>query len=169
MRTIAVLLIFYLSAVFCLGQSVERQVVATGGGSYTNGTTLAIDYTIGEIVISTISGSGSILTQGFQQPMPGSLVSVPENTEPAEDVLVFPNPANEQLHISISKPGAQPYEIAMMDQLGRLVYYERGFTAVLGGLTISLPVAHLATGTYFIRITSENRIVKTVKILKINQ
>jgi hypothetical protein len=130
---------------------------------------LAVDYTIGEIVISTISGSGSILTQGFQQPLTGSLVSVPENVETVEEVSVFPNPITEQLNISISETGTQSYEIAMMDQLGRLVYSGKGFTAVNGSVSVSLPVAHLATATYFIRITSDNRVVKTVKVLKINQ
>ncbi|WP_299440122.1 hemagglutinin protein [uncultured Aquimarina sp.] len=46
-------------------QSVERQVISSGGNTISNGVTL--DFTIGELAVTTITDGTTTLTQGFQQ------------------------------------------------------------------------------------------------------
>ena len=62
----------YIKILFCfitltsLGQSIERQVIASSGETLTNnGVTL--DFTIGELAVTTITDNTTILTQGFHQ------------------------------------------------------------------------------------------------------
>ncbi|MEM6686986.1 MAG: hemagglutinin protein, partial [Bacteroidota bacterium] len=47
-------------------QSIEREVVASGGSTISNGTT-TLDVTIGELTVTTITDGNTTLTQGFQQ------------------------------------------------------------------------------------------------------
>lgn len=49
-------------------QSIERQVIGSAGTVLTDGTTASIDFTVGELVVSTITdGATGTLTQGFHQ------------------------------------------------------------------------------------------------------
>ncbi|MDY8134880.1 hemagglutinin protein [Aquimarina sp. 2201CG5-10] len=47
-------------------QSIERQVISSGGNTITNGG-VTLDYTIGELAVTTITDGTTTLTQGFQQ------------------------------------------------------------------------------------------------------
>ena len=59
-----------ISCLFCAcmmnAQSIERQVVASGGNTISNGT-VTLDFTIGELATTTITDGTTTLTQGFQQ------------------------------------------------------------------------------------------------------
>lgn len=47
-------------------QNIERQVIGSAGQSFSNAT-LSMDFTVGELVVTTITDGSSILTQGFHQ------------------------------------------------------------------------------------------------------
>jgi hypothetical protein len=47
-------------------QTIERQVIGSAGTTLTNGT-VSLDFTVGELVVSTISDGTTTLTQGFHQ------------------------------------------------------------------------------------------------------
>ncbi|NQY28015.1 MAG: hemagglutinin protein [Flavobacteriaceae bacterium] len=48
-------------------QSIERQVIGSAGTTLTDGATASIDFTVGELVVSTITDGTTTLTQGFHQ------------------------------------------------------------------------------------------------------
>ena len=60
------------SIIFCFafylgfGQSIERQVIGSAGETLTNGS-VQLDFTVGELVVSTITDGTTTLTQGFHQ------------------------------------------------------------------------------------------------------
>ncbi|WP_299886064.1 hemagglutinin protein [uncultured Lacinutrix sp.] len=60
------LVIGLLTAVFAFGQSIERQVIGSSGSTLSNGS-VSIDFTVGELVVTTISDGTTTLTQGFHQ------------------------------------------------------------------------------------------------------
>lgn len=74
-NTLISLLILYFGQL-AEAQSVvfERQVIGSSGNSYTQGNH-HISATTGEVTVATGSGSAQILTQGFQQPIPKSLLT----------------------------------------------------------------------------------------------
>ena len=82
------------------------------------------------------------------------------------DVLVFPNPANEVIHISSSEFSERNIEIQLFDQLGkRLKYISRKGE---NGNLITIPTDNLDNGVYTILISSEQgqRISKRFLISK---
>jgi hypothetical protein len=71
MKTVTIVFILFLIVLgnnILSAQSIERSVIGASGFSY-SGPTFQADCTTGEAVISTFSGGGIILTQGFHQPL----------------------------------------------------------------------------------------------------
>lgn len=67
MKTILkTLLLSLLCAMSVHAQSIEREVVASGGNTISDGN-ITLDFTVGELVVSTITDGTTTLTQGFQQ------------------------------------------------------------------------------------------------------
>ncbi|MBI5217417.1 MAG: SprB repeat-containing protein, partial [Bacteroidia bacterium] len=66
-RLVLLLLAGGLQTLNCHAQTLERQVISSSGGEYSN-TSLQFNFTICEAVVQTFQNSGLILTQGFQQP-----------------------------------------------------------------------------------------------------
>jgi len=58
---------FFLTGIIGYSQSIERQVIGTSGTTLTDGTTLSLDFTVGELVVTTITDDTTTLTQGFHQ------------------------------------------------------------------------------------------------------
>ena len=157
-----------LSAIVC-AQSTERQVVATAGGTYLdNINNFEMDYTIGEPAITTISNASVILTQGFQQPF-FLMTSVPETVENSSGLNIYPNPVVDQLHIVIEKPAAGAYNLMLYDMLGQMLQDKIVTAGKNTPLNTGINLNQYATGNYFVRIMHENKEVKTLKIIKINQ
>jgi hypothetical protein len=73
--------LIFFSVQFCVGlnaQQLTPTVISAGGGSYQS-TEFSIDYTIGETFITTLTGNGFVVTQGFHQP---SLIEIEGCTSP---------------------------------------------------------------------------------------
>ncbi len=67
MKTTILSIVFFSHAIFCFGQSIERDVVAASGDYY-EGANISLSWTLGEIATETYDNGNNILTQGFQQP-----------------------------------------------------------------------------------------------------
>jgi Secretion system C-terminal sorting domain len=101
---------------FCLGicaigfsiglsaQKISNKVMPSVGGSLSSGTH-QISFTIGETLISTLSTSGSMLTQGFQQPINGSSLSL-QNPGALESLVAFVDNGTAKLVLG-TKPTAK--------------------------------------------------------------
>jgi len=61
-----------LSTLNCFAQTLERQVISSSGGEYSN-INLNLNFTVGEAVTETFGNTSLILTQGFQQPKQDTL------------------------------------------------------------------------------------------------
>jgi hypothetical protein len=69
--------LLYLSmAIFCYAQSqsLSPTIIASSGGYFT-GTGASLSWTLGEIATETFNNGSFILTQGFQQPVVGIVIS----------------------------------------------------------------------------------------------
>ena len=67
---------------------------------------------------------------------------------------VYPNPASDVIHIRLSAAprSTHPPELVLYDALGRQV---RRIARTASGTTVTVPVADLAAGTYFLRLRNE--------------
>jgi hypothetical protein len=170
MRKIVLLIALF----FCIGslqaQSVERWVIGAAGGSYYDVVNnFQMDFTVGEVAITTISNVNNVLTQGFQQPYTLAWVSVEEVADDPAQVLFYPNPVTDQLQISVLNGQTGIYRISVFDVLGQLLYDERIEKGFDGTSSLSVNFTSFATGNYFVRVQHDKNIIQTSKILKVNQ
>jgi hypothetical protein len=149
-------------------QSIERYVIGSAGGSYYNGVDFEMDYTVGEVAITTI-GTNNILTQGFQQPFRLTWVSVQEYANNPAQAIIYPNPVVDQLNISIQNAKTGEYRVVVYDLLGQLLIDKSAVVGFDGIAQLNLDFQQYPTGNYFVRIMNEQKIIQTGKIIKINQ
>ncbi len=152
-----------IAFVFCLfvihanGQSIERSVIGSSGGSFSN-SNLNVQWTIGETVVSTLSAGSILLTQGFHQynSNSSSIVSILHS-----NIEVYPNPTENLLHFKMNN-SIEMAEITMTDINGKTVKTELWNT--MDSHTID--ISNLAPGVYHanIKIGNSFGIVKICKL-----
>ncbi|HRI00601.1 MAG TPA: T9SS type A sorting domain-containing protein [Saprospiraceae bacterium] len=156
-----VLLFLYLFSLWKINaQSINQQVISSGGGSGSNLNAL-IDWTIGEPVINSLSNNMNQLTQGFHQTM----LTVTAVQEPNDFVnaIVFPNPTSGNIQIILNK-NLFDVSIQLMDLQGKVILQKN-----MKAQSEILKLEDLATGTYILSvIAKDNHLIKQFKINKTN-
>ena len=138
--------ILQIISLVCLFNTAHaQQVIASAGGE---------NFTIGEVVTSTLSTSNNTLTQGFHQPYFG-IVNIIEYTDIG--INVFPNPT--QGFIQIVPQEDINARVILFDARGRALINQ----AITGESTIDL--TSFRQGEYSIIIRNQDQVIKTVKIL----
>lgn len=119
-----------------------QEVVATQGESYSNANG-NVNFTIGEVIISTATNGINDLTQGFHQTH-WDFVGL-DDYMPEINIQVYPNPT--QNIIVINSNTFENVLCNMYDGQGKLVLEQK-----LSGLETKLHVGHLATGAYSLEL-----------------
>ena len=144
------LLIFVV--IICFGnvmaQSLTPQVIASSGNSFSNATG-KLDFTIGEVVISTLSVGGNILTQGFHQPE--IKFSSIEDHHPDFAFTLYPNPTEQFVTVESSQP--DDLQVCVFDAAGGAILVSPVFQQ-----KITIDLYLLAAGSYIFRITNKSGI-----------
>ena len=168
--SVIVLFTFLLSEIIVQAQSasIEKNVVATSGGSYFNGSTFVMDYTIGEMSILTLGDASNYLTQGFQQPFSDPGVTILENADNEISILYYPNPTSDYLTINIMNAENQEFKVELFNILGQSISSQTGFAGFSGIANFNFDLKNCISGNYYVRISSSNHLLKNFKILKIN-
>lgn len=133
-----------------------QEVISTQGESYStaNGN---IDFTIGEVIISTGTNGTNTLTQGFHQTN-WNFVGL-EDHSPGYQVSIFPNPSSDVLNIQAEMFENVSYRL--YDAQGKLVLQD-----LLSAELTPIRVIDLPVGSYSLTLTSEREILKTFKLIK---
>jgi hypothetical protein len=80
-----------------------------------------------------------------------------------ENILLFPNPANDKVKISSSSQSLEDCDIELSDLSGKVVYSLCGFNC----LNEMIDVTNLNSGLYFVRVQiGQNQIVKKLVVTK---
>ncbi|MEO8733375.1 MAG: PQQ-dependent sugar dehydrogenase, partial [Flavobacteriales bacterium] len=90
-------------------------------------------------------------------------VSVPESVMPSP--VVYPQPADEQLHIELSAGPLSVTNIVLFDAVGRPV---RNVQWMPGNEVFDLPVANLAEGAYVLRATDRGGVLLNQKVIVVH-
>lgn len=109
--------LFVFGLLFCYalqGQSLQSATINSSGSSSENSSAL-LTYTLGGVVTGTSSGSGTILTQGFSNPL--QVVSLEENKEINLNARVFPVPATTSLTIELPV-SEKAYQVILYKSMG---------------------------------------------------
>jgi hypothetical protein len=156
MKKVISLLTIILSTVAILhSQSVilSPSVVASGGG-YAEGDNISISWTLGEVAVTTLTGSNLILTQGFQQPFDID-VGIEKN-EVHWGISVYPNPVGDELRIRFDIETQGDFFIEVQDVTGRLISQVQ-YRQVNPGDIMLLNTSAYTNGVYFLKVLSTDR------------
>lgn len=94
----AVLILWNIQA---SGGGVSPQVVNSAGNSLKSGYTI-VDYSVGEIMITTLTSGTNRVTQGFLQPTKSQMVTGMASPSDQNKVALFPNPTLGHMSFRIS-------------------------------------------------------------------
>jgi Secretion system C-terminal sorting domain len=156
MRKVTLVCFSLLTTITVSGQ----EVISTQGDTYSTGNG-KLDFTIGEVVISTGTNGTYDITQGFHQTN-WNFVGVEEH-EAGIDATVFPNPMDNNLNIRMSK--FEHASFALIDANGRIVAENK-----LSSELTTIDVSTYAPGAYSLLLIGENqKKLKTFKLVKHNQ
>jgi len=146
-------------------QNVDQNVISSAGGyDVSADNSISLSWTLGELVVTTVSSSGGdlILTQGFQQ---SKLIveGIDINPDLGVEVRIYPNPASEILNIRFSEPLNGETLLFLSGPDGRLVFNK---TMKPGVLVDEIYMQKYPSGTYFLRIQNGNKmnIYKVIKL-----
>lgn len=150
---------------FCIAGIVAAQsaVVSVGGDAQGNGG--SVSYTVGQVAVQTVANSnGSVsVAEGVQQPYEIMTVGVDDYPQIVLDAVVYPNPTDNvaQLRLNGFEIPAAGLRAILYDGSGKRLQT----IPVTGDLT-PFQIGQYATGTYYLEVRDEKRILKTFKVVR---
>jgi hypothetical protein len=154
MKNISTFILFLFA--FSLNAQVLTPSVLASGGNYQENSGYSLSSTVGEIAVTTLSNTTYMLTQGFQQPLDWVFTSIKKDYHLDLDMILYPNPAKDQINILISGTEMDPdISVLIYNAFGQLFTVPQNRMYERGALKIVLDINNLAAGNYFIRIPDE--------------
>ena len=146
---------------FLLSFSVSAQTVISSAGKTTINGNYNVSWTVGETVINTLSAGGTILTQGFHQPLLIEILPTGLEKELLLDMIAYPNPAFDKVLFKGGDPSGI-YHIRVVDKLGRILLQK-----TLPASDLEILVEGYNNGTYLIEViedkTNKRRVFNVIK------
>lgn len=153
------ILIALFLASFSLTVTAQQSVTASGKNATGSGGSSS--YSVGQVVYTAISGANGNLTQGVQQPYEISTLGIDELPEMILQFSAYPNPTNDVLTLSIENHNTDNLSYQLFDISGKVI----GNSKLTGSHT-SIDMTSHESALYFLKITENNREIKTFKIIK---
>ncbi|QCX39705.1 T9SS type A sorting domain-containing protein [Aureibaculum algae] len=158
MRTILTLLML-TSIIMTSAQTIDKQVVASGGETIINGDN-SLTFTVGEPVMGKI-GSGVTINQGFLAGAALSSTLAVDEQLLSSAIKVYPNPVSDNLKIDFTDVAGKT-KVVIYNSTGQIVRTEK-----LSTQNNSLDLSQLQNGLYLVNLHfSDYKTVKTFKIIK---
>jgi hypothetical protein len=138
----------------------QNAIPATGGNATGSGG--SVSYTIGQVVYTTNSGTNGSAVQGVQQPYEISIVTgIEEAKDISLEIVVYPNPAEDFIKLKIKNYEFQNLRYQLYNVNGSLLQDNK-----VEGNETDITLQTLVPATYFLKVTDNNKVVKTFKIIK---
>jgi len=144
-----------------LGLTVQAQQAAVTAGGDASGSGGTVAYSVGQVVYSTGTSAAGSVAQGVQQPYEISVVSVMEDPQVSIDLQVYPNPTTGQLILSIGSGAVSDLSYQLFSLSGQFIESQK-----IAGTTATIRMEALQSATYFLNVTSDNKTLKSFKIIK---
>ncbi len=145
--------------------SAQEAIPATGGDA--SGSGGSVSYTIGQVFYTTSTGTEGSVAQGVQQPYEIYVISSIEEVSEIELTFsAYPNPTRDFLQLEVELENLQllsddNIKYQLFDMNGKLIKSDK----VEDNLT-TITMNELNPSTYFLRVISGNKYLKTFRIIK---
>jgi hypothetical protein len=156
-----------LCFILLLGLGLTGLRAQTGfpaSGSNASGSGGTVSYSVGQVFYTTkgTPGSTSTAAEGVQQPWEISVVTgIEEASGITLQCTVSPNPTADFVNLKVDNYKTENLTYQLYDISGKLLENEK----VQGSQTV-ISMKALAVATYFLKVTDNNKEVKTFKIIK---
>lgn len=153
----------YLSIILLLGfvLSIQAQQATTATGGTASGIGGTATYSVGQVVYTTITGSGGSVAQGAQQPYELYVVSGIENTLIDLELTAYPNPTTRFLILKADVVDFSMLNFELYDGIGKLIESRK-----IRSTDETIDMDALPSATYFLKVSKNNNLIKTFKIIK---
>jgi len=141
--------------------TVQAQNATTAAGGDAVGSGGSVAYSVGQIAYTTHVGTTGTVAQGVQQPYEISIVLGVEEPQIAIIMQAYPNPTNNFLTLTIGDVDFSTFKFQLYDITGKLIEDKK-----IASTTATISMENLASATYFLKVTNNNKEVKTFKIIK---
>jgi hypothetical protein len=149
--------------VFVTGITVlqAQDVIPVSGGNAT-GTGGTVNYTIGQIVCYTGTGTLGTIAQGVQQPYEISLITgLEEAKEVSLEIEVFPNPTMDIIRLKIGNYSFENLRFELYSSNGTLLLNNK-----IDSQESNISMDGYIPSVYLLKVVRENKEIKTFKIIK---
>lgn len=165
-RKILLMLILLPGFSLTWGQVQLTPTVLSSAGGYNEASGISLAWTMGELAVSTLSTTGMILTQGFQQPFLLDIGSAIDDPEFRWSVDAYPNPVSEMLNLRFNIDKPMDLQLELYDITGKKLVIKK-LPSVMPGGRATLDFSGLRKGIYILKITNEKQKIR--KIYKIQK
>jgi hypothetical protein len=142
------------------GLQAQEAIPASGGNA--SGSEGSVSYSVGQMVYTTNIGTNGSVAQGVQQPFEISVVTGLEDTEGISlRCSVYPNPTTDYLVLKVENFDKENLSYQLIDIKGKPLENKK-----ITGIETSIVMSSLTPATYFLKVTQNNKEVKTFKIVK---
>ena len=149
----------FLVIIGLTGLQAQQAVTSAGGDATGSGGTAS--YSVGQIAYTSISNANGSVNQGMQQPYEFFTNGIDENKFISLKMTVYPNPTKASVFLRIDNQELQNYSFQLYDMSGNLISSQK-----ISYTETSIPMENLSAATYFLKVTDNNNVLKTFKIIK---
>jgi Secretion system C-terminal sorting domain len=151
-----------LFMLYSLIQLQAQQAVLVAGGNAT-GASGKISYSIGQTIYSSAIGSNGSSSQGVQQAFQITTLGADSFPEIALSMVAYPNPTTSLVNLKIENYNYHSLAYELYNSNGKLLENKK-----INSNQTAIQMESFAPAIYFIKITEENELIKTFKIIKNN-
>lgn len=149
------------------GLQAQEAIPASGGNA--SGTGGSATYTVGQVVYTNNTSTSGSVAQGVQQPFEIFVVtSIEEAKGITLECTAYPNPVADHLILKISGAETQSFASASLQYIASL-YDTNGKLLEIKKIEnneTSIGMSNLAPAIYFLKVTQNNKEIKSFKIIK---
>ena len=144
---------------------MQSQTAAVTTGGTANGIGGTVAYTVGQIATQLIwdGNNSTSIAEGVQQPYEISVLNMDEFKSFILDATLFPNPTLHFIQLQINNLDLveNKVEALLFDTEGKLL-----LTLNIQNSQTQIQMKELPPSTYFLKVQSDNRLLKTFKVVK---
>jgi len=155
---VVLLLLFQL--IFGINKNYGQSSVVTCGTDAV-GTDGTVSYSVGQIDYMNFGEEGYFFNEGVQQPFEFFELDLITNEPSLFQVLLYPNPTHDKFTIKVSDVSRNDLSYQLFDVSGKQL--KKG---ELVGEETDVDISGMADATYLLLLYLDNRILKSIKIIK---
>lgn len=141
--------------------TVQAQQAPNASGGDASGSGGSVAYSVGQVVYTTQTGATGSVIQGVQQPYEISIVLGIEEHQISLNMQAYPNPTSNFLTLNIGDFDLSNLNFQLFDLSGKLIESNRITKSIE-----TIRMENLSSGSYFLKVTRNNKEVKTFKLIK---